>query len=271
MKLSIFYALAAIANTEEKKETCLDKKKWKNFENKSGKLGYFTNTARRIIEHKIDRTNTQCKLIAKMRSTYFKLGKLRRTCAQKYGKKETRAELKRALKAKKEARAIKQAERAEKKRSKRDDDIDDDDEDDDYEEQFEDESLNEVFDASALEEMDMIQQNLSGKISTESLQEYCKQDDLDEGENLDCDAFNSKKNKATKSKAEINYRIAFITKGMEAWIHSYVTDTGICKDRIVNWGRRLKKIRRRIQGIRREYPADKKTLNMETTKPVDLS
>ena len=43
--------------------------------------------------------------------------------------------------------------------------------------------------------------------------EYCKQDDLDEGENLDCDAFTSKKNKATKYKAEINYRIAFITKG----------------------------------------------------------
>ena len=45
------------------------------------------------------------------------------------------------------------------------------------------------------------------------LKEYCEQDDLDEGENLDCDAFTSKKNKATKYKAEINYRIAFITKG----------------------------------------------------------
>jgi len=37
MKLSILYTLAAIANTEEKKETCLDKKKWKNFENNTGK------------------------------------------------------------------------------------------------------------------------------------------------------------------------------------------------------------------------------------------
>ena len=37
--------------------------------------------------------------------------------------------------------------------------------------------------------------------------------DLDDGENLDCDAFAAKKNRATKYKAEINYRIAFITKG----------------------------------------------------------
>ena len=42
--------------------------------------------------------------------------------------------------------------------------------DEDYDEEFEDESLNEVFDASALEEMGQIQQSLSGKISTESLQ-----------------------------------------------------------------------------------------------------
>ena len=46
----------------------------------------------------------------------------------------------------------------------------DDNDDEDYDEEFEDESLNEVFDASALEEMGLIQQSLSGKISTERLQ-----------------------------------------------------------------------------------------------------
>jgi len=270
MKLSILYTLAAIANTDETKETCLDKKKWKNFENNTGKLGYFVNTMRRLVEHKIDRPNTQCKLIARMRKTYFQLNILRRNCSKKYGKNQERQDVKRALKAKKDARAIKQAQREEKKRTKRD--TDDDDEDEDYEEEeFEDESLNEVFDASALEEMGLIQQSLSGKISTESLQEYCKQDDLDDGENLDCDAFAAKKNRATKYKAEINYRIAFITKGMQAWIGSYVTPVGICSKRVDNWNNRLKKIQRRIQKTRREFPANKKELNMETTKPVDLN
>jgi len=88
---------------------------------------------------------------------------------------------------------------------------------------------------------------------------------------LDCDAFAAKKNRATKYKAEINYRIAFITKGMQAWIGSYVTPVGICSKRVDNWNNRLKKIQRRIQKTRREFPANKKELNMETTKPVDLN
>jgi len=267
MKLSILYTLAAIANTEEKKETCLDKKKWKNFENNTGKLGYFVNTMRRLIEHKIERPNTQCKLISRVRKSYFQMNVLRRNCTKKYGKHSTRQDLKRSLQAKKEARAIKQAQRTEKNRNKRDAN----DVDEDYEEEFEDESLNEVFDASALQEMGLIQQNLSGKISTESLQKYCQQDDLDEGENLDCDAFKAKKNKATKYKAEINYRINFITKGMRAWIKTYVTPVGICSKRTKNWDKRLKKIGIRIQNTRRLYPANKKELNMETTKPVDLN
>ena len=144
---------------------------------------------RRLIEHKIDRPNTQCMLIARVRKTYFQLNVLRRNCSKKNGKKQVRQEVQRALKAKKEARALKQAQREEKKRTKRGKNLffltrnriiwaqniafldTDDDDDEDYEEVFEDESLNEVFDASALEEMGMIQQNLSGKISTESLQE----------------------------------------------------------------------------------------------------
>ena len=83
------------------------------------KLGYFVNTMRRLVEHKIDRPNTQCKLIARMRKTYFQLNILRRNCSKKYGKNQSRQDVKRALKAKKEARAIKQAQREEKKRNKR--------------------------------------------------------------------------------------------------------------------------------------------------------
>ena len=74
---------------------------------------------RRLVEHKIDRPNTQCKLIARMRKTYFQLNILRRNCSKKYGKNQVRQDVKRALKAKKEARAIKQAQREEKKRNKR--------------------------------------------------------------------------------------------------------------------------------------------------------
>ena len=74
---------------------------------------------RRLIEHKIDRPNTQCKLIARMRKTYFQLNILRRNCAKKYGKNQVRQDVRKALRAKKEARAIKQAQRAEKKRTKR--------------------------------------------------------------------------------------------------------------------------------------------------------
>ena len=74
---------------------------------------------RRLVEHKIDRPNTQCKLIARMRKTYFQLNILRRNCAKKYGKNQVRQDVKKALKAKKEARAIKQAQREEKKRNKR--------------------------------------------------------------------------------------------------------------------------------------------------------
>ena len=74
---------------------------------------------RRLIEHKIDRPNTQCMLIARVRKTYFQLNVLRRNCAKKYGKKQVRSELQRTRKAKKEARAIKQAQRAEKNRNKR--------------------------------------------------------------------------------------------------------------------------------------------------------
>lgn len=262
MKLSVFYSLVAIANTSEEKETCLDKKKWKNFENKTGKLGYFVNTARRIIEHKIDRPNTQCKLISRMRKNYFQMTKLRRNCMKKYGKDETRRALKSSLALKKEQKAEKQAARELKNRDRR--------EDADYEETFEDESQNEIFDSSALDEMDSIAESLSGKISVQSLQEYCGQDDLDEDENTDCVEFQSKKNKATKYKAEINYRIAFITKGMESWIRTYVTPVGTCERRVNNWTNRLKKMRRRVQKIRREFPANNKQLNMETTKPVDL-
>ena len=65
----------------------------------------------------------------------------------------------------------------------------------------------------------------------------------------------------------------FYTKliGMQAWIDSYVTPIGICSKRVDNWDGRLKKIQRRIQSTRREFPANKKELNMETTKPVDLN
>ena len=59
--------------------------------------------------------------------------------------------------------------------------------------------------------------------------------------------------------------------GMQAWIDSYVTPIGICSKRVDNWDNRLKKIQRRIQRTRREFPANKKELNMETTKPVDLN
>ena len=83
------------------------------------KLGYFANTMRRLIEHKIDRPNTQCMLIARVRKTYFQLNVLRRNCSKKNGKKQVRQEVQRALKAKKEARALKQSQREEKKRTKR--------------------------------------------------------------------------------------------------------------------------------------------------------
>ena len=66
-------------------------------------------------------------------------------------------------------------------------------------------------------------------------------------------------------------RIALICLGMQAWIDSYVTPIGICSKRVDNWDNRLKKIQRRIQKTRREFPANKKELNMETTKPVDLN
>ena len=126
-----------------------------------------------------------------MRKTYFQLNILRRNCSKKYGKNQVRQDVKRALKAKKEARAIKQAQREEKKRNKRGKiykkiinfykflyfefelvwfHFSETNDDEDYDEEFEDESLNEVFDASALEEMGLIQQSLSGKISTQSLQ-----------------------------------------------------------------------------------------------------
>jgi len=252
MKLLELVALAAVANTENNKdkETCMDTKKWKNFDSKTGKLGYFVNTAKRIITHKIDRPNTQCKLMTRFRKTYFQLTHLRRKCLNKGGKHRSRNE-------QKQARAKKQDEKKNKSRTRRDNS-----------EIAEDESLSEVVDTSAQSELLSIYDAMNGEVTEEKLQNYCRQDDLDEGEENDC--ADRQQNKEQRNKAEINYRIAFLCQGIESWVRTYVTPTGTCKSKVSNWSGRLRKIRRRVQGVRRTYPANKKQLNMEITKPINL-
>jgi len=251
MKLLEIVALATVVNTEkQQKETCLDTKKWKNFDSKTGKLGYFVNTAKRIITHKIDRPNTQCKLITRFRKTYFQLTHLRRRCLNKSGKARSRSD-------KKQAREKKQADRKNKKRSRRE-----------TEEIVEDESLNEVIDSSAEGELNSIYQDLTGEVTEEKLQNYCTQEDLDQDEETDC--AEREGNREQRTKAEMNYRIAFLCSGIESWVRTYVTPVGICKAKVANWSNRMRKIRRRVQETRRSYPANKKQLNMEITKPVNL-
>lgn len=252
MKLLELVALAAVANTEnnKEKETCLDTKKWKNFDSKTGKLGYFVNTAKRIITHKIDRPNTQCKLMTRFRKTYFQLTALRRKCLNKGGKHKNRNDAK-------QARAKKQEERKNKKRSRRDDS-----------EIAEDESLSEVVNSSAQSELLSIYDAMNGEVTEEKLQNYCTQDDLDQDEQTDCDERQG--NKDQRNKAEINYRITFLCQGIETWVRTYVTQSGTCRARVSKWSGRLRKIRRRVQGVRRAYPANKKQLNMEITKPINI-
>ena len=145
-------------------------------------LGYFVNTAKRIITHKIDRPNTQCKLMTRMRKTYFQLTALRRKCLNKGGKHSNRNEAK-------QARAKKQDDRKNKKRSRRglcsigtflkicklfkfgnqtsNFDLDDS-------EIAEDESLSEVVNSSAQSELLSIYDAMNGEVTEEKLQEAIK-------------------------------------------------------------------------------------------------
>lgn len=248
MKLSVFYALAAVATGSDKKETCLDRMNTKPFESKTGKLGYFINTARRIIHHKMDAPETQCKLLKRYRTKYFKLTKLRRDCMVKKGKHDARSNGK-------AERAEKQAARAEKNRERREDD------DEGVEE---DESLNEVLNQDGISQMDNIVKELNSAVTVEQLQSYCSNNaELSAEEKDDCAKLVSKNNKKTKANAEINFRLAELSKGIQSWIDAFIATNGVCGDRSKNNKKQINNLKKRTISLRKKNPANHKTIQFE--------
>lgn len=246
MKLSVFYAIAAVATGNDKEETCLDKMNTKPFESKTGKLGYFINTARRIVHHKMDAPETQCKLMKRYRAKYFKLTKLRRDCMIRKGKHEKRSNGK-------AERAQKQAERAEKNRERRDADHIE-----------EDESLNEVLNQEGMNQMDNIVKELNSAVTTEQLKEYCaKNSDLSAEEKDDCAKLVSKNNKKSKANAEINFRLAELSKGIQSWIDAFVANNGVCGMRLKKNKIQINNLKKRVISKRKKNPANHKTIQFE--------
>jgi hypothetical protein len=115
-----------------------------------------------------------------------------------------------------------------------------------------------------MNQMDNIVKELNSAVTTEQLKEYCdKNEDLSAEEKDDCAKLVSKNNKKSKANAEINFRLAELSKGIQSWIDAFVANNGVCGMRLKKNKIQINNLKKRVISKRKKNPANHKTIQFE--------